>query len=330
MVELRTTIVDSLDIGPLRLAAIDLQKTLSSQRALLSHSESDTFLCPVCQDGYLNTRVRGSYFGMIDDEWLECGRCNALFDKQLTDAKLVSAPADPFGVCARLRNTTLSLVKWREIAYARTRKQISETDQALSNLIAKIQTKLLVLLDNGTISPILTDVSSFVLRARERPVFAIHAEVIEQRKHKVTRRVTTGGGTRQFASVSLRVTKGVWFHTGGSAPLAPRQTYVETHETEEAFVSDLGALLVTNQRLTFKGERKRGFSLPLQKLAAIDADPTSGCLIVVPEGRLPVILRARPQLSISIGESFEVPLTLEPQWIANRIRNACRPPTSSP
>lgn len=277
-------------------------------------------LCPVCQESYLYPTERGKILGVIADKWLVCNRCNAEFDKKLGKAILVKATNDPYGTFNKYANQTLPLEKWKEIAFSRIRKENYAYEENLSEIKSRLGQFILKQFIDDKLKLLPIELSSFIFKKDEIPLFATKAEVIEERKRKVTQRTTTGG-RRNYGGFTFRVAKGIYYHTGSSAPASPRQTTVQSTEYTELVTADNGDFLITNQRILFKGNRSRGLSIPVNKLAAIDVDPDENAIMIIQENKKPSILKLQTTFKAHIAD-IEIPFSISLDHIVNIMKPA--------
>lgn len=166
---------------------------------------------------------------------------------------------------------------------------------------------------------IITDLNRFIFKKGEVPLFATKAEVIEERKRKITQRTTTGGGRRNYGGFTFRVAKGIYAHAGSSVPASPRQTTVQSTEYTELVTSDSGDFLITNQRVLFKGNRSRGLAIPVDKIAAVDIDPDENALMIIQENKKPSILKLQTTFTSHIS-GIEVPFSINLDNVIDIIR----------
>lgn len=278
------TLTTTPEVDSLIAQVKNVQAKLSENQETLTR-KTDFLLCPICQEGYLYPTERGKILGLIADTWLICNKCRAEFDKKLSKAELVKSVNDPYGIYKQYANQTLPLEKWKEIAFSRMRAENYDFEEELSAIKSKLGQFVLQQFTEGKFKLLLADFNSFILKKDENPLFATKAEVIEERKRKVTQRTTTGGGRRNYSGFSFRVAKGLYYHTSASAPVSPRQTTVQSSEYTELVAADNGDFLITNQRILFKGNRSRGLAIPINKLAAIDIDPDENALMIIQENK---------------------------------------------
>jgi hypothetical protein len=279
----------------------------------------ENMLCPVCQDGYLYTSKRGKILGFISDKWLLCKKCDAEFDKKLTKATLVNAKIDPYDVFKNYKNKTLSMKEWKEIIQKRILSVDETYEKDLSAIKIMIGQYLFQQFLEKKFQLIAIDLNCFLLKKNEVPIFGTQAEVIEERKRKLTQRTTTGGGRRTYGGFSFRVVKGVYYHTGSSSAASPRQTTVQSTEYTELVSADNGDFLITNQRMLFKGNRSRGLAIPINKIAAIDIDSDENALMIVQENKKPSILKLQTKFTITLKD-LEVGLSISLEDIPKLIR----------
>jgi len=257
MSEMSLTLTTSPEVDSLIAQSKSIERKLSENQNKLSR-KTDFLLCPICQEGYLYPIERGKTLGLIADKWLVCNKCAAEFDKKLSKAQLIKSVNDPYGIFKRYSDQTLPLEKWKEIAFSRMKAENYDLGEELSTIKTKLGEFVLQQFTEGKFKLLLADINSFILKKDEIPLFATKAEVIEERKRKVTQRTTTGGGRRNYGGFSFRVAKGVYYHAGSSAPASPRQTTVQSSEYTELVAADNGDFLITNQRILFKGNRSLG------------------------------------------------------------------------
>lgn len=290
MSEMSLTLTTTPEVDSLIVQSKNIETKLSENQNKLSR-KPDLLLCPICQEGYLYPTERGKILGLFADKWLVCDKCAAEFDKKLDKAQLVKSVNDPYGIFKQYANQTLPLEKWKEIAFSRIRAENDDFGEELSTIRTKLGQFILQQFIDGKFKLLLVDLNSFILKKDENPLFATKAEVIEERKRKVTQRTTTGGGRRNYSGFSFRVAKGLYYHAGSSAPASTRQTTVQSSDYTELVAADSGDFLVTNQRILFKGNRSRGLAIPINKLAAIDIDPDENALMIIQENKKPSILK---------------------------------------
>lgn len=315
--EYRFDVIMTDEIKSLVTQGKDITIKLSENQKILE-SEMNSIFCPVCQEGKLNTTVRGKILGLIPDKWLRCSKCNAEFDKKLDKAALVKVTKDPYGIFRKYANQTISLEKWNEIGLTRIKREISDYEKQLSGIKSKLGDFLLQQSLEGKLKLIFVDLSSFLLKKDEIPLFATIAEVIEERKKRVTQR-TTIGSVRSYGGFSFRIVKGLYGHLGASAPVSPSVTTIQSTEYTELITADAGDFLVTNQRLLFKGERSRGLAIPLKQIIAINIDPEEKALLIIPENKKPSILKLRTPDTVCLG-GIEVPFSINLEHIVEIIK----------
>ena len=320
MSEMSLTLTTSPEIDSLITQVKNIETKISENQKILTR-KIDFILCPVCQEGYLYTTERGKILGVIADKWLVCNRCRAEFDKKLDKAILVKATNDPYGTFNKYANQTLPLEKWKEIAFSRIRKENYDYEENLSEIKSKLGQFILKQFTDGKLQLLPIELSSFIFKKDEIPLFATKAEVIEERKRKVTQRTTTGGGRRNYGGFTFRVAKGIYYHAGSSVPASPRQTTVQSTEYIELVTADNGDLLITNQRILFKGNRSRGLSIPVNKLAAIDIDPDENAIMIIPENKKPSILKLQTSFKSHIAD-IEIPFSINLDHIVNIMKPA--------
>ncbi len=289
MTEMSLTVPSSPEIDALISQAKSIESRISANEKTITR-KTDFLLCPICQDGYLYPTEKGKIVGILADKWLICNKCKAEFDKKLSKAQLVKAVNDPYGIFKKYANQTLPLEKWKEISVSRMRAENYDMGEELSAIKTKLGEFVLQQFIEEKFKLLLVDINSFIFKRNEVPIFGTKAEVIEERKRRVTQRTTTGG-RRNYGGFSFRVAKGIYYHTGSSSPASPRQTTVQSSEYTELVAADNGDFLVTNQRILFKGNRSRGLAIPINKLAAIDVDPEQNALMIIQENKKPAILK---------------------------------------
>lgn len=318
MSEMSLTLTTSPEVDSLIAQSTIIEAKLSENENKLTR-KTDFLLCPVCQDGYLYPTERGRILGLVADKWLVCNKCSAEFDKKLSNAQLIKSINDPYGIYKQYANQTLPLEKWKEIAFSRMRAENYDFGEELSAIKTKLGEFVLQQFTDGKFKLLLVDVNSFILKKDEIPLFATKAEVIEERKRKVTQRTTTGGGRRNYGGFSFRVAKGVYYHAGSSAPASPRQTTVQSSEYTELVAADNGDFLITNQRILFKGNRSRGLAIPINKLAAIDIDPDENALMIIQENKKPSILKLLTTFQTRVAD-IEVSFSISLDHIVNIMK----------
>jgi len=309
MTEMSLTVTSSPEIDALISRVKSIESKVSANENAITR-KTDFLLCPICQDGYLYPTERGEIIGLIADKWLICNKCNAEFDKKLSKAQLVKSINDPYGIFKKYANQTLPLEKWKEIAVSRMRAENYDMGEELSGIKTKLGEFVLQEFIEDKFKLLLVDIDSFILKQNEVPLFGTKAEVIEERKRRVTQR-TTSGGRRNYGGFSFRVAKGIYYHTGSSAPASPRQTTVQSSEYTELVAADNGDFLVTNQRILFKGNRSRGIAILKNKLAAIDIDPDQGALMIIQENKKPAIVKLLTTFQTKVSDievSFSINL----------------------
>jgi len=310
MSEMSLTLTTSPEVDSLIAQAKNIEAKLSENQNKLT-GKTDFLLCPLCQEGYLYPTERGKILGIIADKWLICNKCSAEFDKKLGKAQLVKTVNDPYGIYKKYANQTLPLEKWKEIAFSRMRTENYDFGEELSAIKSKLGQFVSQQFTDGKFKILLADLNSFIFKKDENPLFATKAEVIEERKRRVTQRTTTGGGRRNYSGFSFRVARGLYYHTGASAPASPRQTTVQSSEYTELVAADSGDFLVTNQRILLKGNRSRGLAIPINKLAAIDIDPNENALMIIQENKKPAILKLLTTFQTKVSDiefSFSINL----------------------
>lgn len=313
-----TTLTVPDEVTALIAQANTLNTTIEeNQKALTQKSEH--MLCPVCQDGYLNTAERGKILGIFADKWLVCGKCSAEFDKRLSKATLVSAKTDPYDVFKKYKDKTLSMEEWKMVIQKRIQAENYDKGEELSAVKTKLGQYLFQQFLEKKFQFMPIDLNCFLLKKDEVPVFGTKAEVIEERKRKLTQRTTTGGGKRNYGGFSFRVAKGVYLHTGSSAAASPRQTSVQSTEYAELVTADSGDFLITNQRVLFVGSKSRGLAIPITKIAAIHIDPDENALMIMQENKKPNILKLQTKFTTKVS-GLEVPLSINLDQVVNLIK----------
>lgn len=270
--------------------------------------------CPICQNGYLKETERGKTFGFIPHKCLICASCNAEFDKHFGKATLIKATVDPYNVFGIYKDKTLTMDEWKSVIRKRVQGENYDKEEQISTIKKKLGQHLLHQIEEKKFQFMPVNLSDFILKKNETPVFGTKAEIIEERKRKVTQRTTTGGGRRNYAGFSFRVARGIYFHTGQSAPASQRQTNVETSEFTELVTADSGDFLITNQRVVFVGSRSRGLSIPIPKIAALHVDTEQHALMIVPEGKKPSILKLMTNFKATVGD-LEIPISVSLEHI---------------
>ncbi len=309
MTEMSLTVTSSPEIDALISQAKSIEAKVSANENTIT-KKTDFLLCPICQEGYLYPTERGKILGFIPDKWLICNKCNAEFDKKLSKAQLVKSVNDPYGIFKKYADQILPLEKWKEIAFTRMRAENYDMGEELSGIKTKLGEFVLQQFIEDKFKLLLVDINSFILKQNEVPIFGTKAEVIEERKRRVTQRTTTGD-RRNYGGFSFRVAKGLYYHTGSSTPASPRQTTVQSSEYTELVAADSGDFLVTNQRILFKGNRSRGIAILRNKLAAIDVDPDQNALMIIQENKKPAIVKLLTTFQTKVSDievSFSVTL----------------------
>jgi hypothetical protein len=314
------TLTTSPEVDSLIVQSKSIEKKLSENQNMLSR-KTGFLLCPVCQVGYLYPTERGKTLGLIADKWLICEKCAAEFDKKLNRAQLIKAVNDPYGIFKQYANQTLPFEKWKEIAFSRMKAEKYDLGEELSDIKTKLGQFVSQQFTEGKFKLLLADINSFIFKKNENPLFATKAEIIEERKRKVTQRTTTGGGRRNYSGFSFRVAKGLYYHAGASAPASPRQTTVQSSEYTELVAADSGDFLITNQRILFKGNRSRGLAIPISKLAAIDIDPDENALMIIQENKKPSILKLLTTFQTKVSD-IEVSFLISLDHIVNIMKPA--------
>lgn len=317
MTELSLTVTSSPEIDALISKAKSIESKVSANKNTVTE-KTDFLICPICQNGYLYPVDRGKKFGIITDKWLICDRCNAEFDKKLDKAQLIKSVNDPYGIFKRYANKTLSLKEWKEIAFNRIWAEIYDLEKELSDIKTKLGQLVLQQFMEDKIKLMLVDLNSFIFKKNEVPLFGTKAEVIEERKRKITQKTTTGG-RRNYGGFSFRVAKGIYYHTGSSSPAKCRQTTVQSSEYTELVAADNGDFLVTNQRILFKGNRSRGLAIPINKLAAIDIDPEQNALMIIQENKKPAILKLLTTFQMKVSD-IEISFSIDLDHIRSIIK----------
>jgi hypothetical protein len=195
-----TTLTVPDEITALIAEAKDLQAKIDRNESLLRNS--DLILCPVCQKGYLNTHERRKILGIISDKWFTCGDCAAEFDKKLSKAKLVKSNVDPYGVFKKYGNQTLSMDEWRTVVSNRINSENYDYKEEISGIKSKIVSYLMQQLRENKFQFMLVDPTGFLLKKDEKAIFGTKAEIIEERKRRITQRTTTGTEETTAASRS--------------------------------------------------------------------------------------------------------------------------------
>lgn len=318
MTEMSLTLTTSSEVDSLIAQAKKIETKLSDNQTILTR-RSDFPLCPICQEGYLCQTERGKIMGVISDKWLICSKCNAEFDKKLNKAQLIKAGNDPYGIYKQYAGQTFPLEKWKEIALCRMKLDNCHFEEEISGIKTKLGHFVMKQFTEGKFKLLVANINSFILKKNETPLFATKAEVIEERKRKITKRTTTGGGRRNYSGFSFRVAKGLYYHAGSSTPASPRQTTIQSSEYTELVTADNGDFLITNQRILFKGNRSRGLAIPIDKLAAIDIDPDENALMIIQENKKPAILKLSTTLHMKISD-IDVSLSINLDHIVNIIK----------
>lgn len=180
------TLTSYPEVDTLISQAKSIQSKISANENLLAQ-KTEHALCPICQEGYLYSDQRGKVLGFIPHKWLVCNKCNAEFDKTIMgSARLVKSENDPYGIFKKYANQTLSLDKWKQISV----KGLHETNFDLGDELSGIRDRLGEFVAQqflaGKFNVILADVSHFILKQNEVPLFGTKAELIEERKRRVT------------------------------------------------------------------------------------------------------------------------------------------------
>ena len=286
-----------------------IESKLSENHHLMSR-KTDFLLCPICQEGNLNTYERGKILGIIPDKWLICNKCAAEFDKKFNKAQLVKVISDPFDIFKQFSLQTLSIAKWQDIAFQRIKSENIDLGEELLVLKTKLVQFVTNELIEGKFKAICINVNSFILKKDENPLFATVAVILEERKGRITERTTFGGGRRNYSGFSFRVAKGLYYHAGASTA-TPRQTTVQTTEYTELVNVDMGEFLVTNHRILFKG-KSRGLVIPVSKIVAIDIDTENDAIMIIQENKKPSILKLAKDFNMELsGVKFDLPLSLD-------------------
>lgn len=318
MSEASLSLTTSPEVDSLIAQAKGIEVKLSENQKILTRKIDHVF-CPVCQEGYLYPTERGKILGVIADKWLICNKCRAEFDKKFEKAVLVKVSKDPYSIYKKYANQTLPLEKWKEIAFSRIKAENYDFEEKLSDIKSKLGQFVLQQFSEGKLKLIITDLNSFIFKKGEIPLFATKAEIIEERKRKITQRTTTGGGRRNYGGFTFRVAKGIYAHAGSSAPASPRQTTVQSTEYTELLTADSGDFLITNQRILFKGNRSRGLAIPVDKIAAIDIDPDENALMIIQENKKPAILKLQTSFKAYVSD-IEVPFSIHLENIINIVK----------
>ncbi|OPY84605.1 MAG: hypothetical protein A4E65_00250 [Syntrophorhabdus sp. PtaU1.Bin153] len=307
-------------VDALLVQAKNIQNKVLENEAIMSRKPGSV-LCPVCQSGHLQSVERGKAFKVFSDIWLICDKCEAEFDKKLSKATLVKATADPYGVFGQHANQTFTIDQWRLIALKRFKDENLRYEAQLSDIKRKIADLIQDKFASGELRLLIADVGGFILKKNEVALFSTLAEVIEERKRKVTQRTTVGGGRRNYGGFSFRVARGVYYHTGSSSQASPRQTIVQSTEYTELVTADVGDFVITNQRIMFKGSRARGIAIPIGKIAAIDVDSDQNALMVITENRKPVVLKLNTSLRASVA-GVDIPFDVDLDRLVDMVKQA--------
>ncbi|MGO9377002.1 MAG: hypothetical protein ACLP29_00455 [Dissulfurispiraceae bacterium] len=309
-----TTLTVSDKITALITQAKDLQKTIEDNQITLNKK----MLCPVCQDGYLQESEKGKVFGFIPHKYFICRQCKAEFEKHFSKATLISAPVDPYNVFKTHKDKSLTLEEWKAIIQYRVQSENYDKEEKISAIKNQLSQYLVQQIQEKKFQFMPINLSCFILKKDEFPVFGTKAEVIEERKRKITQRTTTGGGRRNYAGFSFRVARGLYFHTGQSAPASQRQTSVQSSEFTELVEADDGDFLITNQRILFIGGKSRGLAIPIPKVAALHVDPEQNALMIVSEGKKPSILKLQTNFKATLSD-IEVPISISLEHVVRCI-----------
>src|ERR1700690_1321547 len=290
-----------------RIAQIkDFKQAIDNNNLIISNNNR---LCPVCQTGYLQETEKGKVFGFIPHKYFICTQCKAEFEKHFGKATLISASVDPFNVFKTHKDKNLTIEEWESIIKHRLQAENYDNEERISAIKNQLGQYLIQQIQDQKFQFMPINLSCFILKKDESPVFGTKAEVIEERKKKITQRTTTGGGRRNYPGFPVRVAKGVFFHTGQSAPASQRQTSVQSSEFTELVTADSGDFLITNQRILFIGSKSRGLAIPIPKVAALQVDPEQNTLMIVLEGKKPSILKLQTNFNATVDD-IEIPITI--------------------
>ena len=314
------TVKTTPEVDFLLAQAKEVEKMVCHYEALI-RGASVRPICPICQEGWLNSSLRGKKFLFLSDRWFVCDQCSAEFQETFSGLSLIKSSHDPFSVARNHDGKTLPLKQWAKIALDRISVIKFECEERLSGMKDKLGEYVSQLFFEGRFKVLIGSLDGFLFKAGEKPLLAIPAALIEERKRRVTKRTTTGGTERSYGGFSFRVATGVYYHAGSSASSSPRRTTIESSEYTELVEADDGVFLITNQRLIFKGGRSRGLVVPLGKIAALDVDTDEDALLIVQENKKPVILKVVTSLKADIGGT-EVPITLDLDGIVTVVRRA--------
>jgi len=167
---------------------------------------------------------------------------------------------------------------------------------------------------------LLGNIDLFLLKEGEEPVFCTRAITYEEVTRKITKRITTGGEQRRHGGLSFGLASGVYYHIGESAPSTPRESITESSTYKENVPAEAGDFLATNQRLIFKGEKSKGFTIQLDEVSAIDVDYEENNIIILQEKMNPVILYLTTKFTFN-NEYVNIPMQIDLDTIVALIKS---------
>jgi hypothetical protein len=203
--------------------------------------------CPVCKAGKLSPITEKKLFGLVTTENIVCGSCSTVFTKVGEKYKLAKVRDVTNEIWREYGNQALTEREWENIAYG----GMSDAKQR------EMDTECwLTQVREGNIIPQMggEPESQIILKKKEEMVFAMPNVTLQEPRAV---RQTVGG----YGGPSFRVTKGVYFRTGGFGAQS------ESHE--EIRVIDLGTLTLTDKRIVFSGA-KRTVNIDLRKLVSVE------------------------------------------------------------
>ncbi|MGC8744844.1 MAG: hypothetical protein ACP5T0_13285 [Verrucomicrobiia bacterium] len=297
----------------------ELTQYIEGYQNILTTKSEYTF-CPVCSNGYLIPVVEGKLAGVFNDYWLVCNNCNAKFDKRINKARIVEVDSDPYDTFKNYGNKLVSLKEWNDIALSRIREYKTQCENSLSEIFSMVENHIVKQVSEGKIKLLLGNIDLFLLKEGEEPVFSTRAIIYEEVTRKITKRTTTGGERRRYGGLSFRIASGVYYHIGESAPSNPRESITESSTYKENVPAEAGDFLATNQRLIFKGEKSKGFTIQLEKVSAIDVDYVENNIMIVQEKMKPVILSLVTKFTFN-NEYVNIPIQIDLDTVVALIKS---------
>lgn len=96
---------------------------------------------------------------------------------------------------------------------------------------------------------------------------------------------------------------------------------MQSTEYTELVSADSGDFIITNQKVLFRGNRSRGLSIPINKIAAIQIDPGENAVMIVQENKKPAILKLLTNVTSKVSD-LEISMSVDLQYIIDLIKSA--------